>query len=121
MRGNYYKKSKKNLPVNFPAFIPFLEEAFFIWVATTQALFCPSIMEFTTCFYQIMNQQFFFSQNLQSIFFRELQSVFFCYDIQLLTYIVIFDINRKLLPCRKTKQRKFRVNFRGFRNRENMR
>ena len=30
------------------------------------------------------------------------------------SYIAIFDLNRKLLPCIKTKQRKFREKFRRF-------
>ena len=29
------------------------------------------------------------------------------------SYIGIVDLNRKLPPCRKTKQRKFREKFRG--------
>jgi hypothetical protein len=35
-------------------------------------------------------------------------------NIKMAPYIGIFDLIRKLLPCRKTKQRKFREKFRRF-------
>ena len=63
----------------------------------------PSIFpctEFITCFSRILNLRIFFTEFYVS-FFRGLQSVSFC-------YIGIFELNRKLLPCRKTKQRKIR-------------
>ena len=46
-----------------------------------------------------------FSRNLIFHFCRGVQAVFFRYDKQLYRH---FDINRKLQPCRKTNQRKFR-------------
>ena len=54
----------------------------------------------TQCNYQkVLKYSFYFS------FFRGLKSVFFCCNKQLYWH---FYINRKLLPCRKTEQRKFR-------------
>jgi hypothetical protein len=58
--------------------------------------FLPS-NEFTTCISRILNQLLFNG----SLFFiiRGLQSVFFCYSN---SYIVTFDLNRKLRSYRKT-------------------
>ena len=68
------------------------------------SLIFSSNKEFITCFSRILNLRFFFHKILCSIF-RGLQCVLFCYDKQL--YIGIFYLNRKILPCRKTKQIKF--------------
>ena len=61
--------------------------------------------EFITCFHESCIYEFFFTKFYVS-FFRGLQKCL----------IGIFDLHRKLLPCRKTEQRKIR----RFRNRENM-
>ena len=46
--------------------------------------------------------------------FREILGLIFIegckmsFSVMINSYMGIFDLNRKLLPCRKTKQRKFR-------------
>ena len=73
----------------------------------------PTNDEFITCFHESWIYEFF-SQNFH-FHFIEGSRVSFS-----VMYIGIFDLNRKLLPCRKTKQRQFHEKFRRFRNRENM-
>ena len=55
-------------------------------------------------FLRILKLRNFFAKFYVS-FFRRLQSVF---SVMINSYIGMFDLNRKLLLCRKTKQRKFR-------------
>ena len=70
-----------------------------------------SFNEFITCFHE----SWIYKKKYP--FFWGMQSVFFCYNKQFYWH---FYLHRKLLPYRKTKQRKFRDFFCKFRNRENM-
>ena len=77
-----------------------------------------SVNEFITCFFT--NPE---STNLRIFMFHFLKGCKVTFCVMINSYIGIFYLNRKLLPCRKTKQRKFCGKFssiRRFRNRENM-
>ena len=58
-----------------------------------------------------------FSRNFRFHFLEGWKVSFF---VMITSYIGIFYLNRKLLPCWKIKQRKFCEKNRRFRNRENM-
>ena len=70
--------------------------SFFSTWATSLAFFTSN--EFITCFHESWIYELF-------SFFRGLQSVYFCLIIN--SYICIFYLNRKILPCRKTKPSQF--------------
>ena len=59
----------------------------------------------------------FFSRNSM---FHFLEGCKVSFSVMINSYISIFDLNRKLLPCRKITQRNFPEKNRRFRNRENM-
>ena len=73
-----------------------------------------TINEFITCFYESWIYEFS-SRNFMFHFLEGCKVSFFVM-INSYTYWHFFYLKRKILPCRKTKQRKFR----RFRNRENM-
>ena len=72
--------------------------------------------EFVTCFSRILNVRFF-SWNFEFLY---LEGCNVSFSVMINRYIGMFDFNRKLILCKKTKRKILRKNNRRFRNLKNM-